>query len=159
MNKKFLEMVRHPFKMHLFMLSKLPSAYFSGVRVQYADQEKCVVTVPHKWFSTNPFRSTYFACLSMAAEMSTGVLSMAAVYGQQPAVSMLVLKIEGNFLKKATSTTTFTCEDGNRLDQMAREAMASGKSCSVTVRSVGRDKENNIIADFAITWSFKARPA
>jgi hypothetical protein len=26
--------------------------------------------------SQNPFRSTYFACLSMAAEMSTGALAL-----------------------------------------------------------------------------------
>jgi hypothetical protein len=72
---------------------------------------------------------------------------------------MLVLKIEGNFLKKATGITIFTCEEGSRIQQTTREAMSSGKSCTLTVRSVGRDKDENTIADFAITWSFKARPA
>jgi hypothetical protein len=71
MNRKFLELVMHPFKFRLYLLSKLPSAFFSGVRVCYIDEEKCVVTVPYKWFSQNPFKSTYFACLGMAAEMST----------------------------------------------------------------------------------------
>ncbi|MEP6712020.1 MAG: DUF4442 domain-containing protein [Ferruginibacter sp.] len=157
MSNKFLQLVMHPFKFRLFLFSKLPSAYFSGVRVLYADEDKAVVTVPYKWFSTNPFKSTYFACLSMAAEMSTGVLAMAHTYKQTPAVSMLVLKIEGNFVKKATGLTTFVCEEGNRLKQMVNEAMASGKSTSVTVRSVGKNKADEIIADFAITWSFKTK--
>ena len=157
MHPKFQNLVTHPFKFRLFLLSKLPSAFFSGVRVQYADEEKCVVTVPYKWFSTNPFRSTYFACLAMAAEMSTGVLAMGATYGQSPAVSMLVLKMEANFVKKATGVTSFTCEDGHRIQQMVNEAMSSGKGTTVTVRSVGKDKEENIIADFAVTWSFKAK--
>ena len=108
----FLELVRNPFKFRFFLLSKLPSAYFSGVRVRYADEDKCVVTVPFKWFSKNPFRSTYFACLSMAAEMSTGLLAMAHTYGQSPAVSLLVLRTEADFQKKATGITSFTCEDG-----------------------------------------------
>jgi thiamine pyrophosphate-dependent acetolactate synthase large subunit-like protein len=93
----------------------------------------------------------------MAAEMSTGVLAMAHTYKQNPAVSMLVLKIEGNFYKKATGITTFMCEEGSRLAQMVQEATASGKSATVTVRSVGKSKSDEIVADFSITWSFKTK--
>lgn len=157
MSPKFLQLVMHPFKFRLFLFTKLPSAYFSGVRVRYVDEEKCLVTVPYKWFSTNPFRSTYFACLAMAAEMSTGVLAMAGTFEQKPAISMLVLKLEANFVKKASGITTFTCDEGRRIQQVINEAMASGKGTSVTVRSVGNDKDDQIVADFAITWSFKVK--
>ncbi len=153
----FFDLVRHPIKFRLFLLTKLPSAYFCGVRVRYADTEKCVVTVPYKWFSTNPFRSTYFACLSMAAEMSTGVLAMAHTYRQDPAVSMLVLKVEGNFMKKATGITTFTCEDGKLVTQLVREALSSGKATTATMRSTGKNKEGDTVAEFAITWTFKSK--
>ncbi|HSN61034.1 MAG TPA: DUF4442 domain-containing protein [Ferruginibacter sp.] len=153
----FFDLVRHPIKFRLFLLTKLPSAYFCGVRVRYADTEKCVVTVPYKWFSTNPFRSTYFACLSMAAEMSTGVLAMAHTYRQDPAVSMLVLKVEGNFMKKATGITTFTCEDGKLVTQLVREALSSGKATTATMRSTGKNKDGDTVAEFAITWTFKSK--
>lgn len=93
----------------------------------------------------------------MAAEMSTGVLAWMNVYGKKPAVSMLVLRIEGNFLKKATSTTLFTCEDGQAISQAVDEAFASGKSVTVTARSTGRNESGEIVAEFAITWSFKAK--
>jgi hypothetical protein len=43
-----------------------------------------------------------FACLAMAAEMSTGVLAMAHVYKRKPAISMLVVKMEAEYFKKAT---------------------------------------------------------
>ncbi len=154
---KFLALIRHPLKFRLFLLTKLPSAFFSGVRVRYADEQKCVVTVPYKWFSTNPFRSTYFACHSMAAEMSTGVLAMAQTYQQKPAISMLVLRVEGDFIKKATGLTTFICEDGNIVKQMIREAAASGKPTTATLRSVGTSKDGETVADFNITWSFKVK--
>ena len=154
---KFFDLVRNPIKFRLFLLTKLPSAFFSGVRVRYADEQKAVVTVPYKWFSTNPFRSTYFACLGMAAEMSTGLLAMAHTYGESPAISMLVQRIEGNFSKKATGVTTFTCEDGNMIKQVIREASASGKGTVVTVRSVGSNAAGEIVAEFAITWTFKAK--
>ena len=154
---KFLELVQHPIKFRLFLLSKLPSAFFSGVRLKYADDCKAIVTIPYKWFSTNPFKSTYFACLSMAAEMSTGVLAMAHTYEQKPAISMLVIKTEASYFKKATGLTSFTCEDGPMLKQSIDEAMASGKSTNFASRSVGRDEQGDVIAEFTITWSFKAR--
>ena len=155
--ENFFDLVRHPIKFRLFLLTKLPSAYFCGVRVRYADEAKCVVTVPYKWFSTNPFRSTYFACLGMAAEMSTGVLAMAHTYKQDPAVSMLVLKVEGNFMIKATGKTTFSCEDGKLVTQLVNDAMASGKPTTATMRSTGRNDAGDTVAEFAITWTFKVK--
>ncbi|HEV9037114.1 MAG TPA: DUF4442 domain-containing protein, partial [Puia sp.] len=100
-NSAFFSAIRHPLKSRLFLLTNLPSALFSGLRVVEADTDHCAVTVPYKWFTRNPFRSTYFACLSMAAEMSTGVLAMAAANESQPPVSMLVVRTEADYTKKA----------------------------------------------------------
>ena len=154
---KFLQLINNPFKLRFFLLAKLPSAFFSGVRVLVADEKKCVVTVPYKWFSKNPFKSTYFACLSMAAEMSTGVLAMAHVYKREPGVSMLVLKIKGDFNKKAVGRTSFTCEDGQLIKQTIEEAIFSGEGKIITAKSYGRNAANEIVAEFDITWSFKAK--
>jgi hypothetical protein len=159
MFEKFVARVQNPVFFRLYLLKNLPAAYFSGVRVQYADQEKCVVTIPFKWFTKNPFRSTYFACLSMAAEMSTGVLAMGHIYKQKPAMSMIVRKIEGNFLKKARGRIEFTSEDGMRMAAMIKEAMASGKSTTLNTYSTGKDKEGDTVAEFVITWSFKIKSA
>lgn len=154
---RFIELIQHPIKYRLFLLKKLPSAFFSGVRIKYADIHKAEVTVPYKWFSTNPFKSTYFACLSMAAEMSTGILAMAHTFEQNPGISMLVVKLEAGFMKKATGITTFTCEDGILIEQAVREAAASGKSTIASARSVGKNEAGDIIAEFVITWSFKSK--
>ena len=154
---QFLKIVKHPVKFRMFLLSKLPAAFFSGVRVVDADEKKCLVKIPYKWFSTNPFKSTYFACLSMAAEMSTGVLALAHIYKRQPAVSMLVSKVEGSFLKKATGITIFTCEDGLTIKQTIEDAIVSGEGKIVTAKSYGRNTAGEIVTEFAITWSFKVK--
>lgn len=154
---QFLQIIKHPVKFRVFLLSKLPAAFFSGVRVIDADEKKCSVKIPYKWFSTNPFKSTYFACLSMAAEMSTGVLALAHIYKRQPAVSMLVSKVEGSFLKKATGITVFTCEDGLTIKQTIEDAIITGEGKIITAKSYGRNKEGEIVAEFAITWSFKVK--
>ncbi len=154
---KFLQLVKHPLKFRLFLLSKLPSAFFSGVRVRYADEKKCVVTVPYKWFSQNPFKSTYFACLSMAAEMSTGVLALAHIYKRNPPVSMLVLKTEGNFIKKAVGRTKFECVDGLMIKQTIEDAIFSGEGKIVTAKSTGTNEAGEVVAEFLVTWSFKGK--
>ena len=153
----FLKIIGNRAKARLFLLRKLPAAFFSGVRIEAVSAQSCTVSVPYGWFTQNPFRSTYFACLAMAAEMSTGVLSMAAIYGRRPSVSMLVVRMESDYYKKATGKTSFTCNDGERLQQAVEAAVETGLPQSVTVQSTGVDASGNKIAGFNFTWSFKAK--
>lgn len=153
----FASQMVSPFKFRLFLLSKLPSAYFSGVKIKSIDENKCEVTVPFKWFSQNPFRSTYFACLSMAAEMSTGALALGHLYKRNPPVSMLVVKTEGEYFKKAADLTTFICEDGSLIEKTIEEAVATGEGKTIRAKSIGKNKQGELVAEFYITWSFKAK--
>ena len=156
-NPSFLSLVRHPFKFRLYTLMKLPSAFFSGVRVRSLTEEACAVSVPFKWFSQNPFRSTYFACLAMAAEMSTGVLALLYMPAKQTAVSMLVVKLEASYFKKATSRTTFTCSQGVDFQQAIQKALETGEAQQVTATSEGINEAGELIARFDVTWSFKTK--
>src|SRR3990170_1012461 len=146
----FIKLMKHPLKFRMFLFFKLPSAFFSGVRIKDMDERACIVTIPYKWFSQNPFRSTYFACLGMAAEMSTGALAMAHLHKLNPPVSMLVTGIEGSFLKKAVDLTTFTCEDGGLIRQTIQDAITSGEGKIVRAKSVGRNNTGDVVAEFYI---------
>ncbi len=153
----FIQLIRHPVKFRVFLFTKLPSAFFSGVRVKEIDGHKAVVTVPYKWFSQNPFKSTYFACLAMAAEMSTGLLGMLHTYKNLPPISMLVIGLEGKYYKKATGITTFTCEDGDAIFNTILDAINSAEGRSIKATSVGRNEAGELVAEFFIEWSFKAK--
>lgn len=153
----FARRVRHSWKFRFFLLVKLPSAFFSGVQVKKIDENQCEVSVPFKWFSQNPFRSTYFACLSMAAEMSTGALAMGHIYKKNPPVSMLVIKTVGDYFKKATGITTFTCTDGALIKQVIEESVLTGEARTLTAKSTGRNPAGEVVAEFQITWSFKVK--
>lgn len=146
-------------RFRFFLFWKLPAAFFSGVRINTLTPERCAARVTYKWFSQNPFRSTYFACLAMAAELSTGALSMAHLYKRNPAVSMLVVKMEAEYGKKATGITVFTCEEGLALAAAIEEAVRSGSGQQVTVSTTGRNEKGEQVALFRITWSFKAKQA
>ncbi|HRN79229.1 MAG TPA: DUF4442 domain-containing protein [Ferruginibacter sp.] len=156
MNDAFLRLAQHPVKFKWFLMMRLPAAFFCGVRLRYIDVHKAEATVPYKWLTQNPFRSTYFACLAMAAEMSTGVLAMGHLYKQSP-MSMLIVKMEARYFKKATEKVSFSCEEGQRLQQVIEEARASGKPLECTVQSVGYNQAGERIAEFNFTWSFKSK--
>jgi hypothetical protein len=155
--KAFIQLMKHPVKFRMFLFLKLPSAFFSGVRIRALDEASCITSVPYKWFSQNPFRSTYFACLAMAAEMSTGVLGLLHIHKRQPAVSMLVIRLEAEYLKKAVGRTIFTCEEGEQIRACIEKAVATGEGQTWRARSVGKNELGDTIAEFFITWSFKAK--
>lgn len=149
--------MKHPVKSRVFLFTKLPAAFFSGVRVMNVDEKQCMVTVPYKWFSQNPFRSTYFACLAMAAELTTGSLAMVHIYKRKPAVSMLIVKMEATYLKKAIGTTTFTCAEGASLKEAIEKAIATGDPQTLVTRSSGVNEQGESVAEFLFTWSFKIK--
>jgi hypothetical protein len=153
----FIKLVKHPFKFRFFLFSKLPAAFFSGVRVKEMDENKCIVSVPFKWLTQNPFRSTYFASLSMAAEMSTGALALANIYKRNPPVSMLVVKVESEYFKKATGKTYFTCNDGQLFYNAVEASIATGEGRTIRAKSIGVNDKSEVVAEFYITWSFKAK--
>jgi hypothetical protein len=153
----FLKMMKNPVKFKMFLFSRLPSAFFSGLKVKEIDETSCIVSVPYKWFSKNPFRSTYFACLAMAAEMSTGVQVMMNVYKRIPPVSTLVVRMEANYFKKAVGITYFLSEDGHRIKKTIDNAIQTGEAQKIVVKSIGTNIAGEIVAEFFITWSFKVK--
>lgn len=149
--------MKHPVKFRMFLFWKLPAAFLSGVRIKEINEHSCSVRVPYKWLSQNPFRSTYFACLAMAAEMSTGAMAMAHLYKRKPPVSMLITKLSAEYHKKAVGRTLFTCEDGDALKAAIEKAIASGEGQEFVAKSTGRNEAGELVAVFFFTWSFKAK--
>jgi hypothetical protein len=146
-----------PWPLRAFFLRRLPLALVAGLRLRQLDRRRCAVSVPYGWRTTNPFRSTYFAALSMAAELSTGALAMMATRSAPVPVAMLIVALEAGFEKKATSLTTFTCESGDAIFAAVAAAVAGDEPVTVRAETVGRAPDGQEVARFACTWSFKRR--
>ena len=145
------------FKFLFFLIMKLPSAFFSGVRVVSFSNESCKTSVPYKWFSQNPFKSTYFACQAMAAELSTGLPAIMAIEKRNPRVSMLVVDMEATFVKKAVELTIFECVSVVDIINAVEKAVETGEGQTVKSKVIGLDTKGNEISIFYFTWSFKAK--
>ena len=154
--RRFAHRLLHPVLQRLFLLAKLPSAWFMGVRVRAITPDEVQVSVPYGWRSQNPFQSIYFAAQAAAAEMSTGVLGLMAIEGRGN-ISILVGDIRGEFVKKATRKTTFTCRDGQKVFEAVKKALETGEGVSVTCQSTGVQEGGEIVSTFWVTWTFKKR--
>jgi hypothetical protein len=137
------------------MLVKLPSAVFWRLRIKALTTEKCEVTIPFFWRSQNPFKSIYFAALAGAAELSTGALCQLALAGKGQ-FSMLVVGFRAEFSKKANSKITFSCTQGDELFELIDD-LEVGESTQLTMISTGQNQEDETVAKFFITWSFKRK--
>jgi hypothetical protein len=152
----FRRQVLHPSKLRLFMLRKLPMAWLAGLRLVALTPQAATVTIRYKYLTTNPFRSIYFAALAMAAELASGIQAMMQVQSGPP-VSMLVVKLEAEFMKKAVGLIAFTCPDGAAIGHTVAESRATGEGRTVVCTSTGRDEAGDVVAVFRITWSFRAK--
>ncbi len=156
-NVAFQEFISNSWKFKLFLLRSLPMAWLAGLRVKTLTDTHCAVQFRYKYWVKNPFKSVYFAVLAMAAELSTGVLAMREIYGRKPGVSMLVVGMEAEFMKKATGTITFTCPCGASFKEKVQEAVDSNMPQMVVCHSLGTDEQGDEVAKFKLVWSFKAK--
>lgn len=140
-----------------YLTAKLPMAALAGLKIRELDGERCVVTVPFGWRTQNPFGSIYFAALSMAAELSCAGLALTAARGAPRPVSVLPVHLEGDFEKKATALTRFTCEDGAALYAAVNDALRTGQGVTCVTQTVGKMDDGTTVARFRFTWSFKEK--
>lgn len=155
--QKFMERLRNPKLLGLYLGAKLPLAAMAGVRIRHLDGNVCEATIPFGWRSQNPFGSIYFAALTMAAEMSCAGLALAAGRTGGKPMSVLPTELKAEFLKKAKTTTVFRCEDGPAFFATADEARRTGEGVVFKSKTEGRDQDGVLVARFEITWSFKAK--
>lgn len=141
----------------LFLLVKIPLGWASGMKVMALEADHATTTVAHRWLNQNPFKSMYFAVMAMAAELSTGALALMAIEGIKPGVASIIVGMDGEFLKRATTRVKFTCSQGDKVFQAVDKCMATGESETVKLRTEGKTADGTIVAVFHFTWSFKQR--
>ena len=66
-------------------------------------------------------------------------------------------KLEAKFVKKATGVIIFTCEDGQAIQDTVNEALNNPAGSKLAVTSIGRNQAGEVVAEFYLTWTFKAK--
>jgi len=140
-----------------FLLLKLPSAFFSGVRLRSLNDKCAVVTVTLNFLNKNPFKSMFWAVQGMAAELATGAIILSEVRNSTMPISMLVTRNEAEFLKKAKGKITFTCTDVAFVKNQFASNLQSKIGTRFWMQSEGVDEQGEVVSRFRFEWSIKAK--
>jgi len=146
-----------PGKLNSFLMFKLPSAYLCGVRTKHIDDNKCIVSVKHRWINQNPFNSMFWAVQGMAAELTTGAMVMAKIKESGKRISMLVANNNATFTKKATGRITFECSEGQKVNDAITKAIETGEGQTVWLNANGINKDGIEVSNFNFEWTLKVK--
>ena len=144
-------------KFNLYTFFKLPSAWWSGVRVTSFDDNLAEVSVRYRWVNQNPFGSIFWAVQGMAAELSTAIFVMRAIKKTGIPISMLVINNSATFKKKARGLIKFNCNQGIEVSELVLNAIMSGEAKKITLKSVGKDISGDVVSAFEFEWTIKRK--
>jgi len=142
---------------NIYMLFKLPSAFFCGVRVVSISNTEAVVKVRHRWINQNPFKSLYWAVQGMASEFANGILVLQEIKNSNRKISMLVTHQEGSFTKKATGKILFKCTDGNLIKETIQKSIETGEGQIIHLKTDGFNASGELVSQFVYEWSIKVK--
>ncbi|MXV37998.1 DUF4442 domain-containing protein [Flavobacteriaceae bacterium Ap0902] len=145
------------YKFNTIIFFKIPIAWIAGVRLKSFSSEKCATRVRLSRMSQNPFKSMFWAVQGMAAEFTTGFLCMDKVRNSGKNFSMLVIEQNAKFTKKAVGEITFICEEGEKIDNILKQAIQTGKGQTIKLFSQGFDEKGDMVSEFWFLWSFKVK--
>lgn len=137
-----------------FLLFKLPLAYIAGVRPLSLDNEQCSTKIKFRWINKNPFRSLYFAAMHMAAELSSGLLLFQYLNSGYD-FSMLLVKTEATYSKKAVGLITCSCHQANEVKDVITSLTDESL---IPLHVIAKNEVGETVAEFTYYWSIKKRP-
>ena len=142
-----------PKAINIFTFFNLPSAWWSGVRVEKITSVTCDVKVHLSWINKNPFNSMFWAIQGMAAELSTSVLIMQEAKDLEIKISMLVINNKANFTKKAKGELVFSCRPSDSIKNTFQKLLETKNPQKLWLQSRGTDEQGDTVSTFDFEWT------
>ena len=146
-----------PKGINIFTFFKLPSAWWSGVRVVKITPVTCEVKVHLLWINKNPFNSMFWAVQGMAAELSTGALIMQEAKDLDIKISMLVINNKANFTKKAKGELVFSCRPNDSIKNTFQNLLETKNPQKLWLQSRGNDEQGDTVSTFDFEWTLQLK--
>lgn len=138
----------------------IPLIGFCSPKIVHMDNKTLEVTIPHGWRTKNHLGSVYFGALAIGADLAGAFLVFTKAQNRGVNANFAFKDVQGQFLKRPEAKVHFTSHDGDIIDQMIDESLASGErinrpvSVVVTCPSLHGSEP---MATFTLTLSVKAK--
>jgi acyl-coenzyme A thioesterase PaaI-like protein len=144
----------------MFAWRYIPLIGFCSPRIVRMDSTTLEVTMPHSWRTKNHLGSIYFGALAIGADLAGAFLVFSKAKARGVNANFAFKDVQGQFLKRPEAKVHFTSHDGDVIDAMIDESLASGerinKPVSVVVTCPSLYGEEPM-ATFTLTLSVKAK--
>ena len=135
------------------MLSKLPMALLTGMIIVELNEEHCRVRLNDHWWLHNPFRSVYWAVISMAGELSTGALLYA--YGSAPKTRFILVEMRAKFYKKLRGKSFYFCRAGQEIGKQMNALQNTSETRIVILPAQALNESGETVAEFEFYWQLR----
>ncbi|WP_397472583.1 DUF4442 domain-containing protein [Rheinheimera sp.] len=144
----------------LFAWRYIPLIGFCSPRIVRMDSKTLEVTMPHGWRTKNHLGSIYFGALAIGADLAGAFLVFSKAKARGVNANFAFKDVQGQFLKRPEAKVHFTSHDGDIIDAMIDESLASGERINKPVSVVVTCPSlhgNEAMATFTLTLSVKAK--
>ncbi len=121
--------------------------------------DRCVIRVPLRRWTRNHLGSMYFGALAIGADCAGGILAVRLIRQRKAQVSLVFKSFHAEFLKRPESDVFFICEQGERIQALVEQALASGQreSAAIELTAAVRTAEGGYdpVARFVLELSLK----
>lgn len=150
------EKVKANLMLKAFGITRIPLLFATGARVQNINDHSCKICIPFIRKVKNHLGSLYFGALAIGADACIGFLAAHKIYNSGERISLVFKSFEAKFFKRAEGPTLFICEEGESIDQMIEETLASGERVSRKINARA-EVRNEVVAQFVLELSLKKK--
>lgn len=120
----------------LFGFFKVPLIWACRPQILSLDNKTTVIRIPLKRRNKNHLNSMYFGVLAVGADVAGGFMAMDKASKRGEKVSLAFKAVKGEFLKRPEADVNFRCDDGELIDAMLDETIATGQRVNKDVKIV-----------------------
>jgi acyl-coenzyme A thioesterase PaaI-like protein len=147
--------------LRLFSFFKIPLLGWVRPSLIEVNDTKTVLMIPLCRRTKNHLGVMYFGALAVGAEAAVAVRAVSEIQKSGQRVDFLFKDFSANFLKRAEGDVHFICEQGREVRDLIQKTLQTKERENQTFRSyavVPSKNPNEVVAEFTVTLSVKARP-
>lgn len=136
---------------------KIPMIGYLGPRLLRMDDEVVEVKIRLRRRTKNHLNSMYFGALAVGADIAAGIHAFYFSEKLGFKVSFAFKAMQAEFIKRGESDIVFICKEGALIRKAVEESKVSGERVNQIVLVEALDKDQELVAKFAMTISVKVK--
>ncbi len=154
----FSALTKANFYLNYFGMFKVPLIWYCRPKILRLTDKEVEVRIPLKKRNKNHLNSMYFGVLAVGADVAGGFLAMQKAQQRGEVISLAFKALNANFIKRPEGDVHFHCVDGDLIDAMLDETIATGQRVNKEVKIIATCPSRHgdePMAEFDLTLSLK----